>query len=37
MSSNYEDVEMHDVEDEGEDEEEVLSELDPDEGGSLTF
>jgi len=32
LSSNNEDVEMLDVEDEEEDEEEVLSELDPDEG-----
>lgn len=33
MSSNSEDVEMRDTEDEEGDEEEVLSELDPDEGG----
>lgn len=37
MSSNSEDVEMHDPEDEEGDEEEVLSELDPDEGGSFTL
>lgn len=32
MSSNTEDVEMHDAEDEEGEEEDVLSELDPDEG-----
>jgi hypothetical protein len=35
ISSTTEDVEMRDVEDEGEDEEEVESELDPDEGTSI--
>lgn len=37
MSSNSEDVEMRDAEDEEGDEEEVLSELDPDEGGSFSL
>lgn len=36
MSSSFEDVVMRDAEDEEEDEEEVLTELDPDEGDSFT-
>lgn len=37
MSSNSEDVEMRDAADEEGDEEEVLSELDPDEGDSFSL
>ena len=37
MSSNFEDVEMRNAEDEEGDEEEVLSELDPDEGASFSL
>ena len=37
MSSSFEDVVMRDAEDEEGDEEEVFSELDPDEGDSFTL